>query len=99
MGLALGGVRGGDGVDDRLRLLMTNLLVVIDDVAQVVSATVVCLAHAHTVVREVDIAVVAEDWKEEERRVSYGVHMEATGRELTFRHLDCIRWCVSPQEL
>ena len=40
---------------------MANLLVVVDDVAQVVAAGVVRLAHAHRVVREVDIAVVAEE--------------------------------------
>jgi hypothetical protein len=34
-------------------------LVVVDDVSEVVSAAVVCLAHAHGVVREVHIAVVA----------------------------------------
>lgn len=62
MGLALGGVGGGDGVDDGLGLLVADLLVIVDDVAQVVAARVVRLAHAHRVVREVDIAVVAEDW-------------------------------------
>ena len=36
-------------------------MVVVHDVAQVVTAAVVGLAHAHGVVREVDIAVVAED--------------------------------------
>jgi hypothetical protein len=34
-------------------------LVVVDYIAQMVSAAVVCSAHAHGVVREVDIAVVA----------------------------------------
>lgn len=61
VGLALGGVGGGDGVDDGLGLLVADLLVVVDDVAQVVATRVVRLAHAHRVVREVDIAVVAED--------------------------------------
>lgn len=61
VGLSLGGVRRGDGVDDGLGLLVTDLLVVVDDVAQVVTAAVVGLAHAHAVVREVDIAVIAED--------------------------------------
>lgn len=42
---------------------MPDLLVVVDDVAQVVSAAVVSLAHAHRVVREVHVAVVAEDWR------------------------------------
>lgn len=40
---------------------MADLLVVVDDIAQVVAAGVVCFAHAHGVVREVDIAVVAEE--------------------------------------
>jgi len=37
-------------------------LVVVDYVAQVVPAAVVRLPHAHRVVRQVDVAVVAEDW-------------------------------------
>lgn len=41
---------------------MTDLLVVVDDVAEVVSAAVVRLSDAHRVVREVDIAVVAEEF-------------------------------------
>lgn len=40
---------------------MSDLLVVVDDVAQVVATRVVRFAHAHGVVREVDIAVVAEE--------------------------------------
>lgn len=61
VGLALGGVGRGDAVDDGLGLLVPDLLVVIDDVAQVVPAAVMRLAHAHRVVREVHVAVVAED--------------------------------------
>ena len=60
-GLALGRVRVCDAVDDALCFFMADLLVVVDDVAQVVAAGVVRLAHAHRVVREVDIAVVAEE--------------------------------------
>jgi hypothetical protein len=40
---------------------MSNLLVVVDDVAQVVATRVVRLADAHGIVGEVDIAVVAEE--------------------------------------
>lgn len=61
MGLALGGVRGGDGVDHGLSLLVANLLVVVNDVSDVVAAGVVGLAHAHGVVGQVDIAIVAEE--------------------------------------
>jgi hypothetical protein len=61
MGLALGGVGRGDGVDDGLGLFMTDLLVVVNNVAQVVASAVVRLAHAHGVVRKVHIAVVAEE--------------------------------------
>lgn len=75
VGLALGGVGGGDGVDDGLGLLVADLLVVIDDVAQVVAARVVRLAHAHRVVREVDIAVVAEDCGSRARDACAGVSM------------------------
>jgi hypothetical protein len=60
MRLALGGVGRGNGVYDRLRLFMTNLLVVIDDISQVVPAAVVSLADAHGVVCKVHIAVVAK---------------------------------------
>lgn len=91
VGLALGGVRVGDGVDDGLGLFVADFcgrgdvststgswrtracpqyrrkgqltLVVVDDVADVVSAAVVSLAHAHRVVRKVHIAVVA--WRSE----------------------------------
>lgn len=101
MGLAFGGVRGGDGVDDGLSLFVADFcagagvfsmlvggvavvvvvgsvvlaweeeagwsggrltLVVVDDIAEVVAAGVVGLPHAHGVVREVDIAIVAKDW-------------------------------------
>jgi hypothetical protein len=34
-------------------------LVVIDDISKMVSAAVVCLSHAHRIVRQVHIAVVA----------------------------------------
>jgi hypothetical protein len=63
VGLALGGVRGGDGVDDRLGLFVADLLVVVDNVAQVILSAVVRLTHAHGVVRQVDIAVVAEEFR------------------------------------
>lgn len=57
--LSLGSIAVGDAVDDGLCLLMSNRLVVLDDVAQVVAAGVVRFADAHGVVSEVDIAVVA----------------------------------------
>lgn len=39
---------------------MPDLLVVVHDVAQVVASAVVCFADGHAVMREVDVAVVAE---------------------------------------
>ena len=42
---------------------MSDLLVVVDHVAQVVAAGVMRLAHAHRVVGQVDIAVVAEEFR------------------------------------
>lgn len=63
MSLAFGGVGRCDGVDDGLGLLVSNLLVIIDDVSQVISTAVVGLAHAHGVVRKVDVAVVAEEFR------------------------------------
>ena len=36
-------------------------LVVVDNIAEVVAARVVRLSHAHAIVREVDIAIVAKD--------------------------------------
>ena len=60
--LPLGVVAVGDAVDDALRLLVPDLLVVVDDVAQVVAAGIVGFAHAHAVVREVDVAVVAKEF-------------------------------------
>lgn len=83
VGLALGGVRGGDGVDDGLGLFVADFcgrvsltvasrnwvaregwrtLVVVYDISQVVPAAVMRLAHAHRVVRQVDVAVVACFW-------------------------------------
>lgn len=89
VGLALGGVRRRDGVDDGLGLFVANLclfgqqrprsgrasraaergragekenkltLIVVYDIAEVVLAAVVRSTHAHGVVREVDVAVVA----------------------------------------
>lgn len=40
---------------------MPDLLVVIDDIPEVVAAAVVSFAHAHAIVGEVDIAIVAEE--------------------------------------
>lgn len=42
---------------------MSDLLVVVDDIAQMVATGVVRLAHAHGVVGQVDIAVVAEEFR------------------------------------
>jgi len=50
---------GGVGVDVERRGRLT--LVVVHDVAEMVATAVVGLAHAHRVVREVDIAVIAEN--------------------------------------
>jgi hypothetical protein len=44
-----------------LCLVARYLLVVGLDVAEVVATVVVGLAHAHTIVREVDIAIVTEE--------------------------------------
>lgn len=53
-------VGGGEHGSLRAWLLgEIHTLVVVYDIAQVVSAAVVGLAHAHGVVRKVDIAVVA----------------------------------------
>jgi len=48
-------------VDDLLCLVAGYLLVVGLDVAEMVATVIVRLAHAHTVMRKVDIAVVAEE--------------------------------------
>lgn len=50
-----------DTVDDLLRLVTRYLLVVCLNVAEVIAAVVVRLPHAHTVVCEINIAVVAEE--------------------------------------
>lgn len=68
MGLALGSVRRSNRVNDGLGLFVTNLLVIVYNVAQVVSAAVVGLAHRHGVVREVDIAVVAKELGHRDRK-------------------------------
>ena len=50
---------------------MSDLLVIVDDVAQVVATRVMRLAHAHGVVGEVDIAVVAEELRHGCGRVTW----------------------------
>ena len=59
--LAFRTVRVCNTVDDLLCLVARYLLVVGLDVAEVVATVVVGLAHAHTIVREVDIAIVTEE--------------------------------------
>lgn len=59
--LAFRTVRVRDTINNLLCLLTGNLLVVGLDVAQVVATAVVRLAHAHTVVCKVHIAVVTEE--------------------------------------
>lgn len=59
--LAFRTIRVRNTVDDLLCLVARNLLVVGLDVAQVVATAVVRLAHAHAVVCEVHIAIVAEE--------------------------------------
>lgn len=51
--------KNGDSAGNRERLT----LVVINNVAEMVATAVVGLAHAHGVVREVDIAIIAKDWR------------------------------------
>lgn len=71
MGLTLGSIRRGDGIDNGLCLLVTDLLVVVDNIADVVATCVVSLAHAHRVVCQVDIAIVAKDWWRGKKEVSF----------------------------
>ena len=54
-------IRIGNAVDNLLCLIARYLLVIGLDVAQVVAAVIVRFSHAHRVVREVDIAIVAEE--------------------------------------
>jgi len=61
VGLSFCVVCVGNTVDDLLCLVAGYLLVVGLNVAEVIAAVVVRLPHAHTVVGEVDIAVVAEE--------------------------------------
>lgn len=49
---------------------MTDLLIVVNNVAEVVTTTVVGFAHRHGVVCQVDIAVIAEDWSREVSELS-----------------------------
>lgn len=42
---------------------MTDLLVVVHNISQMVTATVMGLPHAHGVMSEIDIAVVAEEFR------------------------------------
>lgn len=67
-------------------------LVVVDDIAEVVAAGVVRLSHAHRIVCEVDIAVVAKDWAARGERVALAWKTRR-GREergLTFWHFELV---------
>lgn len=76
--LALGAVCVRDAVDDLLCLVAGDLLVVGLHVAQMVAAAVVRFAHTHTVVRKVDIAVIAEEL----RHRRGGIVLGQGGREV-----------------
>jgi len=58
--LSFGVVGIGNTINDLLCLVAGYLLVVGLNVAEVVATIVVGLAHTHTIVGEVDIAVIAE---------------------------------------
>jgi len=75
VGLAFCVVCVGNTIDDLLCLVARYLLVVGLDVAEVVAAVVVRLPHAHTVVGEVDIAVVAEELRHRVQGVRLGAEM------------------------
>lgn len=81
--VCLGGGGEGGGRGEEVTL------VVVDDVAQVVAAAVVGFAHAHGVVGEVDIAVVAEDWERAQKLEDARIWRRVLeGREkLTLGHL------------
>lgn len=68
-GLAFGGIRGRYGVDDRLSFLMTDFLIVIQHISLVVATAVVSLSHTHRVMSEIDIAIVAEEFRHFRRLV------------------------------
>lgn len=51
VGLALGGVGRGDGVDNGLGLFVADLLVVVDYIAEVVATGIVRFSDGHGVVR------------------------------------------------
>lgn len=63
VGLAFSGVGRGNGVDDRLSLLMSNLLVIIHHVAKMVPPAIMSLPHAQRVVREIDVAIITKEFR------------------------------------
>jgi hypothetical protein len=92
VGLAFGGVTGCDAVNDALSLLVADLLVVVDNVAQVVATTIMGFAHAHRVVCEVHIAVVAEDCQVSKQSAWFGTRRRVPKAiDFTFRHCDRLR--------
>jgi hypothetical protein len=81
-----------------------HTLVVVDNVAQVVAAAVVGFAHAHRVVREVDVAVVAEDWGVsaceaqmvcEERKILTLGHFGGVVSRAVATRRGVVVWCVA----
>jgi hypothetical protein len=61
VGLAFGCVRRSNAIDDGLGFLVSNLLIIVDDVTQVIATAVMRLAHTHRVMCQVHIAIIAED--------------------------------------
>lgn len=49
-----------DGINDGLLPLVTDLLIVVYDIAQVIASAVVRFPYRHGVMGEVDVAVIAE---------------------------------------
>jgi len=50
-------------IDDALRLLVSELLIVVNDIPEMVPTAVMSFADAHRVVRKVNIAVIAKEFR------------------------------------
>jgi hypothetical protein len=73
---------------------MSDLLVILDNIADVIAPVVVSLPHAHGVMREVNVAVVAEECT---YTVSLAILYDTVGGVLIFRHVGSVEKVVAQE--
>jgi hypothetical protein len=69
-----------------------HTLVVLHNIAQMITTAVVSFAHAYGIVRKVDIAVVAENWTRQQ--ISASVEKRIIGGKHAHISAFCYYWCL-----